>query len=841
MKWTLMIRIGMVVVLSCLLLAPGVSPADDVILDPGYISGTVSLGTYTIDSVYVNAMGNGFTNYIYAPGTTYQLTVQGGTWNYDVTAYARVQSPGSSFPYTIVNFKSRFFPVPIGATVTNDYVVMPGTIQFLVNITGDAYTQWSASANAYASPSDDQERTDSYSYARSAEGTAWNMPVVPNDHILVSATVNVDGKDYAFFSVEPDLLYVAVAAGQTVVVPLNIVYSAATGTVQGTIQLSNVDNFSAHNIEWMSGKTATVTANPGTYLFNNVYTGLQTIYAYSYFDNYKTFFWWPYSNGDPANNRILVEEGQTYTKDFIDSAGTLMGELKFRGTLTNADLYSYGLTAYGAWSWYTPDAGWTIPRTYGGWGEQNKSGADSNIQYRLFLTPGPWLPYYIYAYSSNSSEGYTKTTELSFIDNNYYYDGASYNFGQYADIKSGGTIVQNRDYCLGSMAVRYRIAGGGLVSTPRIAGNMNLLTPEGQVLMYVWTYGTSIVYQVEAPWAEVHGPAGPYTLRCEATTENGGITTFGVLNVTLECGVRKGQDISGPTLVVTAPAPNLITNAMTVTVMGTASDDAGITEISVNGISVPFTPTGNLHEVAFTYELAAADGRNVITVRAVDPDGNEATDERTIYVDRWVPMITISSPAAGSVYQAADTVPIEVAVADRGYGFSMRVYLDGALRYQANGPADDTAPAVISFSEIIGPLSSGSHVVSVEASDAAGNSATSSAAFSVVSSITATITVKPESRNNKEHGTCTIFVHLPDGLTSRASLNPSDTREITATPFQYPDDVRYAADEDKLILKFTRTPELMADRFFTVEGKYCPNPSMPLQCFTWKGSDTTKR
>jgi len=41
------------------------------------------------------------------------------------------------------------------------------------------------------------------------------MPVVPNDHILVSATVNVDGKDYAFFSVEPDLLYVAVAAGQT--------------------------------------------------------------------------------------------------------------------------------------------------------------------------------------------------------------------------------------------------------------------------------------------------------------------------------------------------------------------------------------------------------------------------------------------------------------------------------------------------------------------------------------------------------------------------------------------------------------------------------------------------
>jgi len=370
---------------------------------------------------------------------------------------------------------------------------------------------------------------------------------------------------------------------------------------------------------------------------------------------------------------------------------------------------------------------------------------------------------------------------------------------------------------------------------------MRLMTPEGRYLMDVGTYGSSDVHHVEAPRAEVHGPAGPYTLQCDATTEDGSTSTFGVLNVTLECGVRKGQDISGPTLIVTAPAANLITNAMTVTVMGTASDDTGITEISVNGISVPFTPTGNLHEVTFTYDLAAADGRNVIIARAVDTAGNEATDERTIYVDRWVPTIAILSPGNGSVYQASETVPLQVQAADRGYGFSMRVYLDSALRYQANGPADDTTPAVISFSEIVGPLAPGSHVVSVEASDTAGNSATSSVAFSIVSSITATITVKPESRSNKEHGTCTIFVHLPDGLTSRASLNPSDTREITATPFQYPDDVRYAADEDKLILKFTRTPELMADRFFTVEGKYCPDPSMPLQCFTWKGSDTTKR
>jgi len=58
----------------------------------------------------------------------------------------------------------------------------------------------------------------------------------------------------------------------------------------GTIQLSNVDNFSAHNIEWISGKTATVTANPGTYLFNNVYTGLQTI-MHTAISTLQDLFW----------------------------------------------------------------------------------------------------------------------------------------------------------------------------------------------------------------------------------------------------------------------------------------------------------------------------------------------------------------------------------------------------------------------------------------------------------------------------------------------------------------------------------------------------------------------
>ncbi len=45
--------------------------------------------------------------------------------------------------------------------------------------------------------------------------------------------------------------------------------------------------------------------------------------------------------------------------------------------------------------------------------------------------------------------------------------------------------------------------------------------------------------------------------------------------------------------------------------------------------------------------------------------------------------------------------------------------------------------------------------------------------------------------------------------------------------------------DNKITLKFDRTPELMDDIYYTVQGKYCPNPSNPAECYTWQGSDTT--
>ena len=154
------------------------------------------------------------------------------------------------------------------------------------------------------------------------------------------------------------------------------------------------------------------------------------------------------------------------------------------------------------------------------------------------------------------------------------------------------------------------------------------------------------------------------------------------------------------------------------------------------------------------------------------------------------------------------------------------------------GAANDAAPVSISFAYSIGPLSVGNHQISAQVEDDAGNTAVVSS--TITSYLAADVRAKPEARHNKDEGTSTIFVTLPDGLSATASLSIADNREISATPDQIPVDVKYSIDDDQLLLKFSRTPELMEDQYFIVEGLYCPNPSDPAECYTWRGGDATK-
>lgn len=95
-----------------------------------------------------------------------------------------------------------------------------------------------------------------------------------------------------------------------------------------------------------------------------------------------------------------------------------------------------------------------------------------------------------------------------------------------------------------------------------------------------------------------------------------------------------------PTLTVTTPTDNLITNSTTVTVSGEANPGSTyvtLESVTVNGKNVTsFEASGG----AFTYEFTLSEGENTITIVATDSIGKSTQVVRTVILDTKAPVIT---------------------------------------------------------------------------------------------------------------------------------------------------------------------------------------------------------
>jgi hypothetical protein len=851
------------------LLIPTSTGAEEVILYPGYLAGQVNIGTqgYTARNLSVNAYGGGYSSSKNVLEASYSLTVQGvqvdqAPWDYTVNMTATASPEGQNTPYTNIDFSPRTVPAPrVGEMLTNGYVAC-ATVRFRLKFTedSDTYTNWNAYGYALKKVPAGQEETNSHSYTNLSASppdefnvSSWDMPVVPNEEVRIYVYVHVSGKRedsyysefYRFWMASPDYRYEDIASCETLVIELEIAHVAPPkppepptyeyGTVQGQVDLTLTidsevynDVFSRHLISSYGSRS--IYTNPGAYVMENVRTGTYTYRAKTYFDdNGRSFHLdWPYTDGDLLNDRVTVEEGQTSVKDFINAVGILTGELTFEGTVSNEDLTYYSIYADGASNIYDPESeSWVRQPTYGGYSFNEFSGSDSDSTYRFFLTPGPWLPYRVHARKTSYEPGYYVNFETAIYDYNHRYDGWTYDFGWPSYVTAGETTVEDRTYCTGGVAVRFLVAGGGLMSDPYVYGYGSRFNDEEQE-MSVTVRGNSKAPLMDGPEVEVHGPPADYDLYVlRAKTEDGTLIGFPSLPITLECGVFKGYDLTGPEIAVVDPPPDLITKEGIVTVSGTAWDDSGIASIMVNGIEVDFTLTPDPdpdrpNEVIFSFDLAVENGPNTITTTVADTAGNESFDQRSICVDRWMPMVEIIRPSA----------------TNQGCGFSLTIELDGDVIHQEDGPANYTNEENIEFTTDIGPLAVGAHTITATVADAAGNIA--SDLVTITTCLEVIVEVKPESRKNRTKGTATIFVWLPEDLTATTSLAIDDNKEISSGTDRFPRQVKRAGDEGKLILKFDRTEALMADQYFEVKGKYCPNPNDPEECYTWRGSDTTK-
>ncbi len=116
-----------------------------------------------------------------------------------------------------------------------------------------------------------------------------------------------------------------------------------------------------------------------------------------------------------------------------------------------------------------------------------------------------------------------------------------------------------------------------------------------------------------------------------------------------------------PTLNVTSPTDNLLTNSKNVTVSGTAaagSDAVTLTEVTINGEAADIGEGG-----AFSEEITLNEGENTITVIAKDSLGKTTTVTRHVTVDTKAPVISDVEAEATTV-DANSTIHLTFKVVD---------------------------------------------------------------------------------------------------------------------------------------------------------------------------------
>jgi hypothetical protein len=122
-------------------------------------------------------------------------------------------------------------------------------------------------------------------------------------------------------------------------------------------------------------------------------------------------------------------------------------------------------------------------------------------------------------------------------------------------------------------------------------------------------------------------------------------------------------DTTPPTLNISAPTNNLLTNQSSVTVIGTTNDDNS-TPVSISIVcgGTTYAPTVG-QDGSFSQAVALAEGTNTITITATDTSGLVSTVTRTVVYDGTAPTI-VSIVISPNPANASGSYSITVEVTD---------------------------------------------------------------------------------------------------------------------------------------------------------------------------------
>lgn len=116
-----------------------------------------------------------------------------------------------------------------------------------------------------------------------------------------------------------------------------------------------------------------------------------------------------------------------------------------------------------------------------------------------------------------------------------------------------------------------------------------------------------------------------------------------------------------PTLNLTSPAENLLTNSNKITVSGVAA--AGDNSVTLQEVAVNGTPVSVGEGGAFSYEYTGSEGENTINITAKDSLGRVTTVTRHVTVDTKAPIISDVEAEATTV-NANSTIHLTFKIVD---------------------------------------------------------------------------------------------------------------------------------------------------------------------------------
>ena len=727
-----------------LALSASLAQAEDVVLVPGYISGSVIINGVTTDSIYVQAYSGSENAYVNSNTSDYNLTVNvpdGGSLEYTVYAYAY---SGNNY----LSFDSQTVTVYAGLTSTLDFYVNPGTISGQVTLSGATLSYGYVYANSYSSI----PYTNAQGYF-SSDGV-FAFPAQPNADIRLYGTVyDTNGNSYPLSEVTG----VTLTTGSTII--QNWTVEAGTASISGTISLNSAGPVDYQDVRAYGPMNPAEYRydNFGNYALTDLLAGDYTVYARLSNNNYDDYFYFPYalSNTESSSNSsfyVPVTTGDAVDNPIVADAKFINGYVSLSGSKGISNLNSGYVELQGIYQ--TP--------TYGGSARDNIDTNTGAID--LIATAGPWK-------LSNTSLNFYDSTPGSYLYsyiNIYDYQATIFDL-------SAQDVINNvqLDYVTGTVTVNYSIEGGGTMTSPYLNAYCSKIE-NNQTLMSVSGYAYGPYEETETGSATFVGLPMNCNLTAYATVE-GSQTTFGQLNVEILPGTDIVVDIGGPTLTVANPSPETYTTDTSVAVSGTATDDQGVASITVNGNSVTLVSTGNQddpNEVQFSTTVASlSPGPNTIVTVATDQAGKMASDTRNVYLDASAPTLAWT-PA------------------------------DGLQTTQASVIVDGTASDDVAISEIKVNGSSISFTSTDNPADA--NEVAFSTIVNLVDGDNAILVVAKDSSNrtaNQTHTVTKIAAPLMCDADGDNDVDRSDILEIMAarnTPATGPDDPR-DADGDGVI------------------------------------------